>query len=61
MSVNTKSRARSLSRHWRKGLVALGAGIVAPSPILFALYLGFWIGRYTVGLKITRQKDDVER
>ena len=60
MSVNTKSKARRALRHWRKGLVALGAAIVAPSPILFALYLGFWIGRYTVGLKITRTRKETQ-
>jgi len=58
MSVNTKSRARRLTRHWRKALVVFGAVVLSPSAILFAFYLGFWIARYTYGLKITRTKKE---
>jgi hypothetical protein len=58
MSINTKSRTRRLLRHWRKGLVLLGAVIVSPSAVLFAFYIGFWLARWTYGLKITRTKKE---
>ncbi len=61
MSINTRSKSRRILRHWRKGLVVLGAVILSPSAILFAFYLGFWIARYTYGLKITRTKKEVQK
>jgi len=56
MSINTRSKSRRALRHWRKALVLLGAIVLSPSTVLFFLYLGFWIGRWTYGLKITRTK-----
>jgi len=57
MSV-APSRSRRILHHWKKGLVILGAVILSPSAVLFAFYLGFWIARYTYGLKITRTKKE---
>ena len=54
MSINTKSKSRRLTRHWRKALVVFGAIVLSPSAVLFAFYLGFWLARWTYGLKIVR-------
>jgi hypothetical protein len=56
MSINTKSRTRRALRHWRKALVVLGVIVLAPSTPLFFLYIGFWIGRWTYGLKVIKTK-----
>ena len=54
MSINTRSKPRRALRHWRKALVVLGAVILSPSAVLFAFYIGFWLARWTYGLKIIR-------
>jgi hypothetical protein len=56
MSINTRSKSRRVLRHWRKALVLIGAIVLSPSAVLFFLYLGFWIGRWTYGLKIVKAK-----
>ncbi len=61
LSINTRSKTRRILRHWRKGIVILGAIILSPSAILFAFYLGFWLARYTYGLKIIRTKKEVKK
>ncbi len=43
-------------RNWKRIVIVVIGIFLLPAPLLFSVYLGFWLGRYTVGLRVIRNQ-----